>query len=400
MIIAGEPSGDTLAAELVTALRAAIARQQDKMPVGVSPVQPPMEPRFFGAGGARMAAAGVELALDLTAHAVFGLSEVLRQYWKFRKFFDQLVSLALDQQPDVIILVDYAGFNRRFAAAIQSRARAGRGPFHNWRPKIVYYVSPQVWASRADRAYSLERDVDLLLSIFPFEQAWYARKTPKLRVKFVGHPMLDRYGQNAFRSSGPHPPASTIQPREVLLLPGSRTGELRRHLPVMLAAARNIAAKTPVAFKLILPNEALADMARPQLASVPQAHLQVGGLAGALKTADLALASSGTVTLECAFFGVPSVVLYKLSWPTYWIAKRIVQVPYIAMPNLLANERLLPELIQADATPENLAREALELLTNVPRRAEVQAKLARAVATLGEPGGACRAAAAILALGE
>jgi lipid-A-disaccharide synthase len=325
---------------------------------------------------------------------------VVRQYWKFKKFFDQLLRLAMDRQPDVIILVDYAGFNRRFAAAIKDRVRAGQGPFHNWRPKIVYYVSPQVWASRGDRAYSLERDVDLLLSIFPFEEAWYARKTPRLPVKFIGHPMLDRYGTSAFRSSILHPPSSPAQPREILLLPGSRTGELRRHLPVMLEAARIVAAKLPATFKLILPNEALADMARPQIATLPQTSLQIGGLAEALKTADLALASSGTVTLECAFSGVPSVVLYKLSWPTYWIAKQIVKVPYIAMPNLLAGERLLPELIQADATAQNLAREALDLLTNTERRAGVQAKLAGAVATLGEPGGAGRAAAAILALGE
>ncbi|HVY72201.1 MAG TPA: lipid-A-disaccharide synthase, partial [Verrucomicrobiae bacterium] len=393
-------SGDMLAAELVTALRAAIEQQPCRATRDNQPLDRSLAPRFFGAGGPRMAAAGVELAVDLTAHAVFGLSEVLRHYRKFKGFFEQLIQLALDRQPDVIILVDYAGFNRRFAAAIQTRVRAGHGPFNNWRPRIVYYVSPQVWASRPGRAETLERDVDLLLSIFPFEQAWYASHARKLRVEFVGHPMIDRHGPDAaaWRHQLTGPSSLPDRRREVLLLPGSRVGEVRRHLPAMLEAAKTVAAQVPARFRLVLPNETLASMARPLLSGLAEVTVQIGGLTDALRVADLAIASSGTVTLECAFFGVPAVVLYKLSWPTYWMARQIVKVPFIAMPNLLAAERVLPELIQADATPENLAREALDLLRNEARRGEVRVKLAQAIGSLGEPGAATRAANAILTI--
>jgi lipid-A-disaccharide synthase len=258
-----------------------------------------------------------------------------------------------------------------------------------------------VWASRPGRAETLERDVDLLLSIFPFEKEWYARHARRLRVEFVGHPMIDRHGPEAAAWRHNLAAASLLpadRRREILLLPGSRVSEVRRHLPAMIEAARTIAAQLPVQFRLVLPNEALTAMARPMLTGFADVAVQIGGLAGALRVADLAIASSGTVTLECAFFGVPCVVLYKLSWPTYWIARQIVKVPYIAMPNLLAGERVFPELIQADATPENLAREALDLLRNDARRAEVRAKLARAIDSLGEPGAANRAAATILQL--
>ncbi|MBI4324712.1 MAG: hypothetical protein HY674_05555, partial [Chloroflexi bacterium] len=182
MLIAGEASGDVLAAELVAALRQELAGA-------------PFPPQFFGAGGDRMAAAGVELACDLTAHSVIGLWEALRNYRKFKRLFEQLVRLACARQPDAIICVDFSGFNRRLAGAIRRQARARRGPFGNWHPTIIQYVSPQVWASRPGRAHALAHDVDLLLSIFPFEKPWYALRVPWLRVEFVGHPIMDRFGE-------------------------------------------------------------------------------------------------------------------------------------------------------------------------------------------------------------
>ena len=182
MLIAGEASGDLLAAELVSALRA---------PSSI--LHPPSSPVFFGAGGAKMAAAGVELAFDLTQHSVIGFSDVLKNYFKFRRLFNQLLALAIERKPDVVIGVDFGGFNLRFGHAVREYLRDN--PFSKWNPKIVQFVSPQVWASRPGRADLLAADYDLLLSIFPFEKAWYARRAPKLRVEFVGHPMIGRFGK-------------------------------------------------------------------------------------------------------------------------------------------------------------------------------------------------------------
>src|ERR1035437_1078031 len=188
MLIAGEASGDMLAAELVRALRRAIPAATPISTTDYQPLHGSLEPRFFGAGGPQMAAAGVELAFDMTAHSVIGLSEALKNYLKFRRLFRQLFRLALDRQPDAIICVDFSGFNRRFAHAIRQYTRARADWFHNWDPRIIRYISPQVWASREGRAFQMARDYDAVLSIFPFEKDWYAKRVPQLRVEFVGHP--------------------------------------------------------------------------------------------------------------------------------------------------------------------------------------------------------------------
>ncbi|MGI8965094.1 MAG: lipid-A-disaccharide synthase, partial [Limisphaerales bacterium] len=239
MLIAGETSGDMLAAELVKALRAAS----------------PTSLEFFGAGGPKMAEAGVELAVDMTAHSVIGLFEVLKNYSRFKKIFDQLLQLALERKPDVIICVDFSGFNRRFARAVRNSIPSNSSG-KNWNPKIVQYVSPQVWASRPSRAEKLARDIDLLLCIFPFEKNWYAKRIPTLRVEFVGHPMMDRYARftnDDLRFTHQQANASLMGNRksQILLLPGSRVGELQRHLPVMVDAARQISAKRETQFKII-----------------------------------------------------------------------------------------------------------------------------------------------------
>ena len=181
MLIAGEASGDTLAAELVSALLAASKRSEDGR-----------VRQFFGAGGPEMAAARVELAFDLTQHSVIGIADAAKNYFKFRRLFNQLLALAIERKPDAIIGVDFGGFNLRFGHAIKQFVRDN--PFANWNPKIIQFVSPQVWASRPGRAHRLAADYDLVLSIFPFEKDWYARRVPKLRVEFVGHPMVGRFG--------------------------------------------------------------------------------------------------------------------------------------------------------------------------------------------------------------
>jgi len=385
MLIAGEASGDLLAAELVKALK-----QSPEIRAM------PFPPEFFGAGGPRMADAGVELAVNLTRYTVIGLSDSLKKYWQFKRIFDQLFQLATDRKPDVIICVDFSGFNRRFAGAIGKQVRARRGTFLNWDPKIVQYVSPQVWASRPSRAHQLERDVDLLLSIFPFEKEWYARHAPGLRVEFAGHPIVDRYASRLDELRARRPSDTPM----LLLLPGSRDSELKRHLPVMLAVAQRIHTQRPVFLRMVLPTERLAELAKPKTTSLPRLDVQVGNLAESLAEATVAIASTGTVTVECAYFGVPTVAIYKAAWSDYLIARQIVRVKHLAMPNLLAGEEIYPEFIQHKATPDNIARAALELLNDSERRSAVKTKLAQVIESLGEPGASRRAARAVLSLLE
>jgi len=374
MLIAGEASGDLLAAELVSALRG-------KLPDAI----------FFGAGGAKMSAAGVELAFDLTQHSVIGISDVLKNYFKFRRLFHQLLALAIERKPDVVIGVDYGGFNLRFGHAVKEYVR--NNPFSKWNPKIVQFVSPQVWASRPGRANLLAADYDLLLSIFPFEKDWYAQRVPQLRVEFVGHPMVERMQKSEFRIQNKNSVPT------ILLLPGSRKSELQRHLPVMLDALKMIQEKIPAGkAKMVLPNLGLKQLADKLSTLQSGVEIQIGELPWALAEADVAIASTGTVTMECAFFGVPTVTLYKTSWLTYQIARRIITVKSLTMPNLLAGETVYPEFVQHDATPENISRAGLELLQDESRRTKIKAQLAKIISSLGEPGAAGRAATVILSL--
>ena len=391
MLIAGEASGDLLATELVSALHAQS-----------SILDPPSSPVFYGAGGSRMAAAEVELALDLTQHSVIGISDVLKNYFKFRRLFHQLLKLAIKRQPDAIIGVDYGGFNLRFGHAIKQYVRKNQSASTPWNPKIIQFVSPQVWASRPGRANLLAADYDLLLSIFPFEKVWYAKRVPKLRVEFVGHPMVERFisvGRVPLAPDTDILGARGTRPSEILLLPGSRADELRRHLPVMLGALKLIREKLLSAkAKMVLPDEALKQLADRLTALPSDMEIQIGNLPQALAQADVAIASTGTVTMECAFFGVPTVTLYKTSWSTYQIGKRIVKVKWLTMPNILADEEIYPEFVQGAATPGPIAGAALELLQNEPRRIQIKKRLAEVVSSLGGPGATTRAATAILSL--
>jgi lipid-A-disaccharide synthase len=216
--------------------------------------------KFFGAGGAKMAAAGVELAFDLTQHSVIGISDVLKNYFKFRRLFNQLLALAIERKPDVVIGVDYGGFNLRFGHAVKEYVR--NNPFSKWNPKIVQFVSPQVWASRPGRANRLAADYDLLLSIFPFEKDWYAQRVPKLRVEFVGHPMMGRFTKDLRFTPKRKPEVrkASNRRRKFCCCPAAGLSELQRHLPVMLGALKMIQEKLPSAkVKMVLPNDRLLE---------------------------------------------------------------------------------------------------------------------------------------------
>lgn len=408
MLIAGEASGDRLAAHLVLALRELIIERDAISDPHPQPLRTALPPEFFGAGGPRMKAVGVDLAAELTQHSLIGVSQVLRKLIEFRRLFRRLFDLAVQRQPDVIVGVDFGGFNLRFAAAVRRHVRRRRDWFHPWNPKLAQFVSPQVWASRPGRAFVLAEHYDLLLSIFPFEQDWYARLVPNLRVEFVGHPLVDRIAKlkptvaNRPTAAVAGATPSAIRHRasspRILLLPGSRTDEVRRHWPVLLATLELLRREFPaLEAQTILPDPALATLARG-IGAPAGLEIRVGEVLPALLETDLAITKSGTVTLECAVAGVPAVVFYKTSWPNYLLAKRVVRVKHLAMPNLLAGETLYPEFVQDAATPENLARAAVELLRDEARRRALKARLANVVASLGPPGATQRAARAILNL--
>ena len=399
MLIAGEPSGDRLGAELVEALK-------------MNPVLGalPFPPVFFGAGGPRMKSAGVDVVLDLTKHAVFGFTDALKHYPKFKRFFNRLLQLAKTRQPDAIILIDFAGLNRRFARAVKDCVRSRLSEFRNWNPKLIYYVSPQVWASRESRAYALAKDIDLLLSIFPFEKAWYKTRVPQMHVEFVGHPLVDRHketGCSADQKSSADPqesvkgdPSPSHSPREplMLLLPGSRMRELEAHLPVMLDAHARINAERRLRTRIIVPTRELIEWVRQRTHPSMEFEIQSGAISESLLEADLAIASSGTVTLECAYFRVPAIVMYKTSWLTFQIASRIVTIRSMAMPNILAGETIYPEFLQNEATSENISRAALDILTKGTHLDTMQRKLQNVIDSLGKPGASARSAEAILGL--
>jgi len=382
LMIAGEASGDTLGAELIEAMQA--------------------EPGgdlidFIGAGGPKMAAAGQHAEFDLTQHAVVGIWEVLKNYGKFRQLFRQLLDLATRREPDAIVLIDYPGFNLRFAGAIRNYQTSGGGAFRDWQPKIICYVSPQLWAWREGRVHAIARDIDLMLSIFPFEKEWYAERVPEFPVQFVGHPLVDRFPlAKPDGKSVPLDPDLFTEEPTVVLLPGSRRREIDKHLPVMLEAAVIFSEKIKTHLRMVLPSDEMLELARRHIPTDIKIDPQVGGLAKALGQASLAIASSGTITMECAWFRVPTVVLYKTSPLTHALGRRLVKVPYLAMPNLLAGEELFPEFIQSAANADNLAEASLLLLRDKSQRTRILDGLDLVAAQLGESGAAARAARTVL----
>ena len=355
MFIAGEASGDAHAAELIAALR----------------TQAP-EVIVFGAGGPKMKAAGMELLLDLTEHAVVGLVEVLKNYGKFRKIFWDLVREAEQRKPEAVVLVDFPGFNLRFAAQMKRRGI-----------KVIYYISPQLWAWHASRAKQIERDVDLMLVIFPFEKDWYAQHTPKLRVEFVGHPFAERMQGEGV--------AAKREEKLVLLLPGSREREVNKIWPIMAQVVDLM--PHDVRFVVAAVNKELASL----MIHHPRVEVEVGTAQDWMARATLAITASGTATMECAFYGCPMIVVYKVNWLTYLIGRMVVTVNWLAMPNVIANRFIVPEFIQDEADPDTIAEAARALLKNTSKREAMQRELTKVVATLGGKGASERAAQLILA---
>jgi len=376
MIVAGEASGDAHAAALVRALRGSAPEKQID---------------FFGSTGAQMRAAGVESIVDADKLAILGLWEIGQALPKFWRAFGELKRAATDRRPDAVILVDWPDFNLRLARWLHRRG-----------VPVIYYISPQLWAWRSYRVHSVQRDVDLLLSILPFEQEWFAARG-MTQVEYVGHPLTGevrpRYDREEFCRQNNLDPSRPI----VALLPGSRHKELVRILPPMLDAAAVIAKERPdVQFVVVVaanraPREAREIIATGAHDSSFKDSLRIihHETREALAAADAAAVASGTATLEAALLATPLVVVYKESALNWHTLGSLITTEHYGLVNLIAGRRLATELIQDQLNGESLARELLKLL-NPDRNSSIRSELKEVAEKIGDPGASERAAQAIL----
>lgn len=368
MIITGEISGDIHAAALVRAMR---RRRSDI--------------KCFGIGGENLRAAGMEIHYDVRDMAVLGLTEVLFRFRFFNRVFNEMLTLARERRPDAILLVDYPGFNLRFAA------RAHALSF-----KVLYYICPQVWAWNRGRIPRMARVVDRLLAIFPFEVDVF--KNSGLRVDFVGHPLV---AQAASARTEPLAPLHWQGKPHIALLPGSRYHEVKRILPVMWAAAACVQRQFPDAgFIIAAPSEEVAGWVRAVMGRLGDGPGRVSVVVGqtrqVLRQARAALVASGTATIETALMRCPMLVVYRVAWATYCIGRLLIRLPYLGMVNIVAGKRLCPEFIQHKARPEAMAAALVSLLRDGPERETMLAGLDRVSQALGDPQAAEHAADIIL----
>lgn len=361
-VIAGEASGDSRGAELMRAMSQRI---------------PELE--FIGAGGPQMHALAPAI-FDWADEAVVGLWDVLKKYGYFKAQFDRMLSEILATKPDAVVFIDYPGFNLRLAKAIKNADRSLR---------LFYYISPQVWAWNRGRIPKMARILDLMLCIFPFEKPLYEQSG--LRTTFVGHPMLDTLASKKF--SGPR------ESDLVALLPGSREKEVRKIFPLMLEAAAILRKRMPLRFATSAASPALAAILRDELRragwSESECCIGSGNAHELMARAAAGLVASGTATLEAAYFGLPFALVYKVAWLTWIIGKRLVRVPFLGMPNILAGRQIVREFLQSEARPDAMADHLQRLLTDPAQRESLMSNLAAAIASLGDSGAAERAADAL-----
>lgn len=347
LISAGEASGDMHAANLVRA---------------VGKIAPNI--KFYGMGSSLMQSAGVKLIVDSGNLSIMGWFEIILKFSKIRKAFSDMQNALYHDKPDLLILVDYPGFNLRLAKIAK---KAG--------VKVLYFISPKVWAWKQSRVKKIKKYVDMMAVIFPFEVDFY--KKFQVPVTFIGNPLLDmvkpkltlREAQKTFNLD--------LNCKTIGLFPGSRKGEIKRLLPIMLKTAELLKNKNPnLQFLLPKASSITIDDLNPYLqTSAIKLNIISNQNYDVMQACDAIIAASGTVTLEIAIMAIPLVLIYKTSWLEYQIVKRLIKIPYVGLCNIIANKKIIQELLQYDASPENIATEIEKILHNSNYRDEIIANL-------------------------
>ena len=375
--VAGEVSADNHGASLMRCLRE---------------LDPTL--KFIGRGGPQMQeVAGKQFKNWIGDAAVLGLWEVLRKYGYFREQFRQTTEEIVESEPDAVLLIDYPGFNLRLARALRRQSR---------RQKIIYYISPQVWAWNRGRIKRMARWIDLVLCIFPFEADLYNESG--LRALFVGHPMIERLQVRKAEVAR--------DPNLIGLFPGSRLREVRKILPVLIETARLLLRSKPtLRFEVAAASEELAQeismMLTPHLNCLapvtsgaprtrPIFEIMVGKTEEIMQRAWVGIVASGSATLEAAYFRMPFALVYKVAWPTYLAARLVVNVNYLGMPNLLAGREVVPEFIQHRAQPDAIANAVRPLIDDEKARNQMISQFDVVIPKLGGSGASEKAARAII----
>ncbi len=371
MISCGEPSGDLYAGALAVEIR---RRQPDAA--------------IFGLGGQRLMAGGAELVADYRGLSVTGLVEALRVVPRSLSVLRQLIHVARTEKPQALVVIDFPDFNFRLASAVKKLGIP-----------VIYYISPQLWAWRKSRMRVMKRLADRVLVIFPFEEKLY--RDADVPVQFVGHPLVDlaraQEPRDSFIRELQLDPARPI----VALLPGSRPNEVERLLTIIRDSVAQISARLPGAQFVIARAPGLDDRLFSEVTWNGSRPVEVlARTDDVLAISDVAITASGTATVQAALHGRPMVVVYRLSSLSYRLGRRFVHVDDVAMVNLIAGRRIVPELIQDDCTPERIAAETLSLLTDRQRHEQMARALGDVRAKLGAPGASGRAAEAVLEIAE
>jgi len=330
----------------------------------------------IGMGGAKMAQAGIDIRYDSANIAVIGVIEVLKHYGEIRRALTAMKQLLAEQRPDLLVCVDYKEFNFKLAKYAKSIGI-----------KVLFYVSPQVWAWRPGRVKAYGEVIDMMAVIFPFETAYYdAENVP---VRYVGHPSVDKVRPLHTKTEDLVSYKLNQNNPIVGLLPGSRANEIKRMLPVMLAAAEQLQVSFP-GIQFVLPQaDSISDVLLQTYLKSSNINVTVvkNQPYDVIQCCDAVMTTSGTATLEISLLTVPMVIVYKLAPSTYWLGRWLVNIPFIGLPNIVAGKAIVKELIQHEATPKNLAVEVQRILSDVQYAAQMRENLSQVKQLLGQGGG-------------
>lgn len=368
MFSAGEVSGDMHGASIAAAIKKC---------------EP--DARLFGFGGPQMESAGVEICCNMQDYNVMGFWEVIKNLRRMFKLRDHLIDVMVKEKPDILVLIDYPDFNWRLAA----KAKKLGIP-------IFSYIPPSAWAWRKGRAKPVARMADQIAAIFPFETKVYEDAGAK--IEFVGNPLVDTVKPSMEKADAAQYFSLDLTHNNVLLLPGSRKQEIQIILPEILKAAEALARQYDnMDFYLpIAPGISKTELTKTIKEYNVRVHIKTDHTYDLMNICDFAIATSGTVTLEAAMIGLPSVILYKMSPISYFIGNFLVHLPNFSLPNIIAGERILPEFLQAEISTGKIVEEAEKMFKNTESAAVLKEKLKLIRQRLGQPDAAARVAALIL----